>query len=589
MSLYSELKRRNVFRVALLYLVSSWLLLQVADVGISLLGLPEWTGRFVFLLLVLGFPLVMVFSWVYEITPDGIKKEKDVPSDASIAADTARKLNTAVVVLLVLALGGLAIDRLIPEQAVAPDDSAEVTAVSSEFPDHSIAVLPFVNMSADSENEYFSDGLSEELLNLLARIPELQVAARTSAFSFKNSTADIPEIAEKLHVANVLEGSVRKSGNSIRVTAQLIKASNGYHLWSETWDRELTDVFAIQDEIAAAVVDELRVTLLGDAPHARVTDTRAFELFLQSKPAANLATEEGLEEAAALLTEALAIDPEFSDAWAQLATVQINQVGRGFVPGDIGVDRSRASNNRALEIDPNNFRALSGLIWIAVHYDWDFDLAAQLNEQATALAPNNVNVLNSAASLAAAFGKHAQQIELLEAARERDPLAMSVLHNLTIAYSNNGRLEESFQTLKQMRATAPGSFFIRHDEAWLTWFQGDAAAAHEIFLEVGGVNGTWGSIFTLHDLGRVDDVQQALQTLRNSGGRPTQLATAYAYIGELDNAFAEFDRAYETRDGWLIEIRGFNFLEPLYDDPRWDALLKKVGVSDADAERISFQ
>ena len=311
MSFFTELKRRNVFRVALLYLVASWLIIQVADTGISLLGLPEWTGRLVFLLLLIGLPLVVVFSWAYEITPEGLKREKEVERDVSITHETARKLNTAVIVLLLLAVGGMIADRLIPEQAQdAPSvaDASEGTGPTEQ----SIAVLPFVNMSADPENEYFSDGLSEELLNLLAKIPELQVAARTSAFSFKDSDAGISEIADTLNVAHVLEGSVRKSGDRIRITAQLIKGSDGYHLWSRTWDRTLIDVFAIQDEIAAAVVDALKVTLLGELPHASVTDTRAYELYLQSKVFADMRTAESYERAALLLTEALDIDPDLS-------------------------------------------------------------------------------------------------------------------------------------------------------------------------------------------------------------------------------------------------------------------------------------
>jgi TolB-like protein len=318
MSLFSEMKRRNVFRVALLYLVTTWLVIQVADVGISLLGLPLWTGRLVFLLLAIGFPLVMVFSWAYEITPEGLRKEQDVERDESITADTARKLNTAVVVLLVLALGGMVADRLIPDEAATVQTAALEEPTAAGPSAQSIAVLPFVNMSADEGNEYFSDGLSEELLNLLAKVPSLQVAARTSTFTFKGSDASIPEIANELHVAHVLEGSVRKSGDDIRVTAQLIKASDGYHLWSETWDRRLTDIFTIQDEIAAAVVSALKVTLLGELPHARVTDPRAYELFLRSKAAANLSTEEGFEQAALLLNDSLAIDPEYAEAWAEL-------------------------------------------------------------------------------------------------------------------------------------------------------------------------------------------------------------------------------------------------------------------------------
>jgi len=586
MSLFSELRRRNVFRVALLYVVASWIILQVADVGISLLGLPDWTGRFAFLLLAIGFPLVVVFSWVYEITPEGIKREKDVAHNASATADTARKLNIAVVVLLSLALGGMVLDRLIPEDTVSASSAAAEAPDSAFWSEQSIAVLPFVNMSADEDNEYFSDGLSEELLNLLARIPELQVAARTSAFSFKDSNASIPEIASKLQVAHVLEGSVRKSGENVRITAQLIKASNGYHLWSKSWDRKLTDVFAIQDEIAVAVVDALKVTLLGEAPRARVTDARAYELYLQSKAMANLSTKESLEEAALLLNEALAIDPDYAEAWTELGTVQVNQAGLGFVPRKIGSARARISFERALQIEPNAARALSGLGWIAMVHEWDFSKAAQQFRKARELEPRNVSVLNSTAALAGAFGQRDQKISLLEAAIELDPFAMTALSNLTIAYVNTGRLSDAAERIDDMRAVEPNSFWVANAEAWLTWFSGDSEAALERFTDLGGSTGNWGRPFALHDLGRDDEIDEAIQVLLDAGGRPSQLAAVYAYVGDHDRAFAEFERAYQMRDDWLIYIRQFEFLESLYPDPRWEALLQKIGISDADAARI---
>ena len=438
MSLLSELKRRNVFRVALLYVVASWLIMQVADVGVSLLGLPEWTGRLVFLLLAIGFPLVMVFSWVYEITPEGVKREKDVRRDESITHETARKLNTAVIVLLLLSVGGLIADRLIPEQAAVPSSAATTGPA-----DASIAVLPFVNMSADQENEYFSDGLSEELLNLLAKIPELQVAARTSAFSFKDSDAGIPEIAEKLRVAHVLEGSVRKAGNEIRITAQLIKASDGFHLWSATWDRTLDDVFAIQDEIAAAVVRELQVTLLGEVPHARVTDPLAYEYYLQARAASDLNTEESLNQAVQLLTQALAVDPE-------------------------GFERARISGERALKIDPNHARALSGLAWNAMYWERDFEKAHDFLRRAIDIEPGNASVLNSMAVLNGAFGRIDTQVSLYEAALERDPVAMSVLVNLTGTYNGRREFDKSVALIERMRQISPDSMFVGMSEAWLS-------------------------------------------------------------------------------------------------------------------------
>jgi len=570
MSLFSEMKRRNVFRVALLYLVGSWLIMQVADVGVSLLSLPDWTGRLVFLLLGISFPLVMVFSWAYEITPEGLKKEKDVERDESITSDTARKLNTAVIVLLLLSLGGMIADRLIPERVVPVDQAVTSAAVVAGPPEQSIAVLPFVNMSADQENEYFSDGLSEELLNLLSKIPELQVAARTSTFSFKGSDAGIPEIAIKLNVAHVLEGSVRKSGDEIRITAQLIKAADGYHLWSETWDRTLVDVFAIQDEIAAAVVAALKVSLLGEVPHVRVTDPRAYELYLRSKAAANLSSREGFAQAALLLTDALAIDPDYAEAWAELSVVQTNQTGQGFIPIEVGFERARLSAERALKIDR------------------DFAVATRLIREARRLAPGNASVLNAYAVLHGVFGRRQVMMGLYEDALERDPVAMSVLGNLSGAYMNYGRNDDAELIVERMRAIEPDSAWVHGSDAWLNWSRGNAEAALDGFSGLSGSVGAWGTALALYDLGRDEEIDDAIAALLSAGGRPTQLALVEAYRDDADRAFEWLDRAYEEHDDWLIEIRMYDGFGPLYDDPRWEELLGRIGISDTDAERIGL-
>ncbi|MDH3902866.1 MAG: hypothetical protein OES90_06560, partial [Xanthomonadales bacterium] len=274
MSFFAELKRRNVFKVAVAYIIVAWLLLQVSDTLVPALHLPEWFNSGVAFVLIIGFPIAMIFAWAFEMTPEGIKKEKDVDRSQSITNVTSQKLNNVIIGVLVLALVYFAIDKFIlaPGRTLPGSDQisqqasdhtaetneksaltpVEVTPDSIEANNKSIAVLPFVNMSSDPEQEYFSDGLSEELLNLLVKIPELHVAARTSSFSFKGQSIEIPEIASRLNVDHVLEGSVRKSGNQLRITAQLIQADNGYHLWSETYDRQLDNIFQIQDEIAHA-------------------------------------------------------------------------------------------------------------------------------------------------------------------------------------------------------------------------------------------------------------------------------------------------------------------------------------------------
>jgi TolB-like protein len=267
MSLFQELKRRNVIRIAILYLVSSWVLLQLADVLSSLLNAPEFAGSIVVMLLVLGFFPALIFAWVYEMTPEGLKREVEVDRSQSMTPETGKKLNVVIIVLLVIAISGLVVDRLIPETSVE-EDAVLVESPEAPVNDLSIAVLPFADLSPGSDQEYFSDGIAEEILNVLVRIEGLKVASRTTSWGFKGQEAlGIPFIAEKMNVRHVLEGSVRKSGDTVRITAQLIDADTDQHLWSETYDRTLTaeSVFEVQDDIAQAIVEQLGIIMEGDA------------------------------------------------------------------------------------------------------------------------------------------------------------------------------------------------------------------------------------------------------------------------------------------------------------------------------------
>ena len=365
MSFIGELKRRNVFRVAVLYLVASWLILQVADLLFDAIDVPDEWLRFIIVMLILGLPVVLIFSWVYEVTPEGIKREKDIDRGQSITAETGQRVNRMIAVLLVVTIGVVALDRLIPETAMdAPSasdaalgDEAPVQPGGPTPPERSIAVLPFKDLSPAGDQGYFSDGIAEEILNVLVRIEGLQVASRTTSWGFKGQEAlGIPKIAESLNVNHILEGSVRKSGDMVRVTAQLIDASEDKHLWSETFDRQLTaeNIFAIQDEIAAAIADELGV-LIDDGSRAvsRAPDTAdidAYELFLRGQQ--RFVARDNLNEAISFFEQSIAMDPEFARAWAFLgATAQVAPEW-GYVGHDYDA-LARTSAERAIELDPD--------------------------------------------------------------------------------------------------------------------------------------------------------------------------------------------------------------------------------------------
>ena len=356
MSFFSELRRRNVFRVAIAYSVTGWLVAQIAELALDSFGAPDWVMKTILLLLVLGFPFALLFAWAFEMTPEGLKREKDVDRSQSITRQTGQKLNFAIIGILAVALVfSLATrDWGTAEQAAPPATAAEAEPADGE---KSIAVLPFVNMSQDPDNEYFSDGISEELLNVLVKVEGLRVASRTSAFSFKGKDIPIPEIAKALNVDHVLEGSVRKAGDTVRVTAQLIDVKTDSHLWSETYDRKLEDIFVIQDEISAHIVEALKVALGAGqsdviAAAAHTTDSlEAYELFLKARYFWQRRGDANIRKAIELFQRATEIDPKFARAWAGLAAAHLTLPAYSAQPDMTHWDVARIYANKALQLD----------------------------------------------------------------------------------------------------------------------------------------------------------------------------------------------------------------------------------------------
>jgi TolB-like protein len=393
-SVWRELQRRNVIRVTLLYAVAGWLLLQVADILFGLLDVPDWGMRLVLGLLLLGLPLVVIFSWVFEMTPEGLKRESQVDRSLSVTPQTGRKIDRLIIAGLVTVVIALLADRMLfmsgSGDHAQPGEQASTVAGPGEDSQKSqggerqksIAVLPFVNMSGDEENEYFSDGLTEELLNLLAKVDDLRVSSRTSSFAFKGKDTSLPSVAQELNVDNILEGSVRKSGTRVRITAQLIDVETDSHLWSETFDRNLDDIFAIQDEIAQAVVEALKVQLLqpGEAspPASRETTADAYLLYLRARHTYELARDTNEDDlvnrAIDQFESVLGIDPDYALAYAGLADAYGLQSIRGALSMQEGYERSREMAEKALAINPDLVEALLALADIQLEYDWNMGL-----------------------------------------------------------------------------------------------------------------------------------------------------------------------------------------------------------------------
>ena len=439
MSLFQELKRRNVIRIAILYLVSSWVLLQLADVLTSLLNAPEAAGSIVVMLLILGFIPALIFAWVYEMTPEGLKREVNVDRSQSQTPRTGKKINTVIVVLLVIAIGGLIADRLIPEPGVEAD---VVLAESAEAPidSLSIAVLPFADLSQDQDQRYFTDGLSEELLNLLVRVDDLHVASRTSSFAYRGSTLSVPEISKALRVGHILEGSVRKDGDRIRITAQLIEAETDRHLWSENFDRELVDIFAIQDEIANAIVGQLTGKLGVGAERAVSVDAAtenldAYEMYLTARELFLNRSE--LPESIRLYKEAIELDPSFARAWEGLAAVEA--VANDWIPDDIDHHPlAREAAEKALALNPDLSMPLAVLGSYASEADRDFIRGIDYLNAAIEKDPKNTTAWLWLGIRQYSLGFFDEAIKSLRTCLSIDPGYLNCRQHLANTYLSNG-------------------------------------------------------------------------------------------------------------------------------------------------------
>lgn len=455
----------------------------------------------------------------------------------------------------------------------------------------SIAVLPFADMSPGKDQEYFSDGIAEELLNLLARIPALRVISRSSAFSFKGKDVKLGDVARELGVAHILEGSVRKAGDRVRISAQLIEVRSDTQLWSVSYDRTLGDIFAIQDEIAGDVVRHLKVSLLEEAPRAPEAAPEAYSLFLQARHLARLFTAEGWEQSNALYEQALLIEPRYAAAWTELARNFSLQAAFGLAPAAERITRSHRALERALESDGAWAPAHALLGGLALMHDNDMAAAARHLQRATELEPANPDVIDYAARLLAGLDRLEDAIHLLRFAAARDPVSPTVFFSLGVIEIFAGRWDEAIASLRQALRLSPSSVGLHH---WIgngLLFKGEPQAALESMLrEKSDVFRLLGLVTTCHALGRHEESDAALAEL--IGGyeseRPFFIAAVLAYRGDADRAFEWLGKAAAYGDSHLSWILPEPLFTGLHPDPRWPAFLAAIGKSPADLDRIPF-
>jgi len=442
----------------------------------------------------------------------------------------------------------------------------------------SIAVLPFADMSQAKDQEYFSDGLTEELLDVLTKISQLRVIGRTSSFQFKGKNEDLRVIAEKLGVDHLLEGSVRKDGSRVRITAQLIRASDGAHLWSETYDRTLDDIFKVQDEIAEAAAQAMSITLLAGKVRAPVS-SEAHNLYLEGKYFRNRRTKDDYEKAVLSFKNALAIDKGFAPAWAGLAWVYALQAGLGVLPAEAGSKQARDAAQRALGLDPTLVEAHAAMVYILTGYDWDWAGAEAEVQQLLALDAGNADALYSAGILARTLGRFDDAIGFYQQAMSRDPLSITVHNNLGLALYYAGRLPEAEAELRKLLELRPGiaAGHVHLGKVLIARGQPEAALT-EIEREPSDAWRTIGRPLAYHAMGRRADSDVALRELTGkfADDWAYQIAEVHAFRGEVDEAFAWLDRAYAQRDGGFSEMKGDPLLRSLQGDPRYTALMHKL-------------
>jgi TolB-like protein/Tfp pilus assembly protein PilF len=545
-TLWSELQRRKIVQRALLYGIVAWVVMQAADIVIPALNIPEWGVSLVVVLLALGFPVAMILAWMFDSPVEVIKGQRRPPRSAR--------------------------DRRGDEEDAGP---------------RSIAVLPFVNMSDDKENEYFSDGMTEEILNALAKVPDLRVASRTSSFAFKGKVQDVLDIADELRVDTVVEGSVRKAQNRVRVTAQLINADDGYHLWSETYDRDLEDIFRVQDEIARSIVDALKLELVGEEKEHLVSpetrDVEAYTLYLKGRFFFNRYQETDLRRSLDHYAQALTHDPGYGRAYAGMADTWM-QLADDWVAPETAYPEAKAAAEKAIQLDDGLAEAHTARGKVLGWFEWDFDGAELALRRAVASNPRYADAHWGLASILPSNGQMEGAIEEARTALSLDPLSGIFSYWLARFLYFARRYGEAREEATRAAELDPTSFRPHLVLGLCHLMEGrpeDALASFRRSLDVSGVVSANAFIArALVAAGRGDEARDLLARLESGDEyvRHEFLAPAYAALGEVERALTALETAYEERSAGLVYLH----VDPSYDtlrgDPRYQALVRRIGL-----------
>ena len=573
MSLFEELKRRNVIRVLVAYCAGAWLIVQIADVVFPIYGIPGSALRLLTTILVIGLVPAVIISWAFEWTPGkGLRRDADRETDQPAVSRDTRIIDRIIMLAMAFALMFFAVDRFVFGPAPETLDD-RIAAMIASYGDKSIAVLPFADLSPEGDQQYFTDGISEEILNVLASIRELRVVSRSSAFEYRGDI-HIPTVAEELQVAYVLEGSARRSGDKTRITAQLIDAKTDTHLWSDTWDRDLVDIFAIQDEIADIVADHLELKILRRRSESRTTDYETYEEYLRLKHAVfgiRSVNRSHIDQLERLVER----DPDYVPALNLLNIVyyfETNQGADALIGFEEAKRRSMEINARALDVDPDDAIANVYRGWQLLEWDRRPHDGARHTEKAFALEPGNAEVLRVVGAYARVIGRFDIAIQFGEMSIAIDTGCGNCPWVLAAALYAAGKLEE---VERLMRPVAEAN-----DSGWHTLgnsllLQGKPKAALEAYDKQPEPAGYWlmSRALVLHSMGREAEFDETMSRLleETTDQYPMHLATVYAWIDDADKAFHWLDKAAELNPGFTRWAQFDSRFDALHEDPRWNA------------------
>jgi TolB-like protein/Flp pilus assembly protein TadD len=580
MGFLAELKRRNIYRAAAFYAASAWLLVQIATQVFPLFHVAEWTLRWIVVALVIGFPFALLFAWFYEWTPEGIKRESEIDRSQSITRRTGRRLDRWIIATLALAVVLLLTDKFVLHKETVP------------IVDKSIAVLPFANTSGDAGNEYFSDGLSEELISSLSRLRDLKVIGRTSSFQFKGKTDDSAAIGQKLGVVYLLEGSVRKYAERVRIAVALVKSEDGANVWSESYDRELKDIFAVQAEIAGTVASQLQVALLGKEAHAAqmpgstgpsTQNVDAYTAWLQGRFYFQKHTIDDVHKAIEYYEEAIRLDPKYAEAYASLVIAQVQLITTFAVPSraekEALVAKARREAASALELAPTLGRAHQAQAFILQVIDFDLQAADAGYRRAAELSPQDWATALNLGVVNASLGRLEEAVEYGKRSLLLDPLNGVTYIYLARSLEALGRYDEADAMVRKVIELHPQAAQAYSELAITQIRRGNTAAAVDLAKkENDGFWRTYALALAHFANGDRAEADAALQELhdRFADTGAFQIAVVYALRKDADKVFEWLDRALETRDPGVTLVLYAPFLDAYHKDPRFAAFCRKM-------------